>query len=82
MMALMVAGHARCPGSMRAKGAFLAVQVAYSGGSTQGGSSGAPLIDAQSQLIVGVLSGGHASCDDTDAFDYYGRLAVVRLHLH
>ena len=71
-MALMVAGHARCPGSMRAKGGFLAVQVAYSGGSTQGGSSGAPLIDAQSQLIVGVLSGGHASCDDTDAFDYYG----------
>ncbi|CAK0735256.1 hypothetical protein CVIRNUC_000551 [Coccomyxa viridis] len=53
------------------------LQVAYSGGSTQGGSSGAPLIDAQSQLIVGVLSGGHASCDDTDAFDYYGRLAVA-----
>ena len=58
------------------------MQVAYSGGSTQGGSSGAPLIDAQSQLIVGVLSGGHASCDDTDAFDYYGRLAVVWLLLH
>ena len=82
MGALMTSGHARCPGSMRVKGGCLAVQVAYSGGSTQGGSSGAPLIDAQSQLIVGVLSGGHASCDDTDAFDYYGRLAVVRLHLH
>ena len=67
--------------SMRAEDGLIAVQVAYSGGSTQGGSSGAPLIDAQSQLIVGVLSGGHASCDDTNAFDYFGRLAVVRLHL-
>ena len=51
--------------------------MAYDAGSTQGGSSGAPLIDAKSQLIVGVLSGGHASCDEPDAFDYYGRLAVV-----
>lgn len=51
--------------------------MAYDAGSTQGGSSGAPLIDANSQLIVGMLSGGHASCDDPDSFDYYGRLAVV-----
>ena len=53
------------------------VQVSYAVGSTQGGSSGAPLIDYQSQRVVGVLSGGHASCDDPSQYDYYGRLAVA-----
>jgi lysyl endopeptidase len=49
-------------------------------GTTEPGSSGSPLFDAN-QRIVGVLSGGCAGCDgdgdvgDNNAPDWYGRLA-------
>ncbi|MFB6247110.1 MAG: T9SS type A sorting domain-containing protein [Salinibacter sp.] len=49
-------------------------------GTTEAGSSGAPLFNTN-QRIVGVLSGGCAGCggdgdaDDNDAPDWYGRLA-------
>lgn len=48
-------------------------------GTTEGGSSGGPLYDAE-QHVVGVLSGGFAGCDgggtdDNDEPDWYGRLA-------
>jgi lysyl endopeptidase len=48
-------------------------------GTTEGGSSGGPLYDAD-QRVVGVLSGGLAGCnggtDDNNQPDWYGRLAA------
>ncbi|WP_263840459.1 trypsin-like peptidase domain-containing protein [Salinibacter sp.] len=48
-------------------------------GTTEGGSSGGPLYDADQQ-VVGVLSGGFAGCTgdgtDNDQPDWYGRLAA------
>lgn len=44
-------------------------------GTTEQGSSGAPLFDQASKLIVGQLHGGFAACGN-DSADYYGRLAV------
>jgi lysyl endopeptidase len=48
-------------------------------GTTEGGSSGAPLYDTN-RRVVGVLSGGRAGCvtgsaEDNDEPDWYGRLA-------
>jgi lysyl endopeptidase len=47
-------------------------------GTTEQGSSGSPLFDAN-QRIVGILSGGFAGCisstEDNDQPDWYGRLA-------
>jgi len=51
------------------------VEVAYSTGATQGGSSGAPLIDAVSGRVIGVLSGGFASCRVPGSPDYFGLLS-------
>lgn len=51
----------------------------YEQGSTEGGSSGAPLYD-QNHRIVGQLYGGTASCAGTipnTNSDYYGRLGVA-----
>lgn len=51
-------------------------------GTTEVGSSGSPLFDAD-QRIVGILSGGFAGCSlddptvDNDAPDWYGRLAYA-----
>jgi len=42
-------------------------------GSTQGGSSGAPLFD-QNQRIIGLLQGGEANCNNK-AQDYYGKFS-------
>ena len=47
-------------------------------GSTASGSSGSPLIDMDTQQVVGVLTGGYASCAAPDEPDYYGRLSAVR----
>lgn len=44
-------------------------------GTTEPGSSGAPLFDAN-RRIVGVLSGGGAACGN-DASDWYGRFSVA-----
>ncbi len=53
-------------------------QILWSGGSTEGGSSGSPLIDTTTRRVVGVLSGGFASCANPTGYDYYGRLSAVR----
>ncbi len=42
-------------------------------GVTEGGSSGSPLFNADG-LIIGALTGGDASCNNSNASDYYGRL--------
>ena len=57
-------------------------QVIWSSGATASGSSGSPLIDVESQKVVGVLTGGFASCQDRTGPDYYGRLSAVRLPSH
>ncbi len=43
-------------------------------GTTEGGSSGAPLFDPQ-RHIIGQLKGGYAACGNSDA-DYFGKFAV------
>lgn len=49
-------------------------------GTTEAGSSGSPLFDAN-QHVVGILSGGFAGCvsenEDNDRPDWYGRLAYA-----
>ncbi|EIE20478.1 trypsin-like serine protease [Coccomyxa subellipsoidea C-169] len=50
-------------------------EVIWTQGSTQGGSSGSPLIDAKTRRIVGVLTGGLSTCDTRSSPDYFGRLA-------
>lgn len=50
-------------------------RITWSGGTTtEGGSSGSPLFDAQGR-IIGQLHGGYAACGNTLA-DYYGRLGI------
>jgi hypothetical protein len=46
-------------------------------GTTERGSSGSGLWDPCTRLLVGYLSGGEASCSNTDGFDCYGRFAVA-----
>ncbi|KAK9821437.1 hypothetical protein WJX81_006157 [Elliptochloris bilobata] len=52
-------------------------KVLWTAGSTQGGSSGAALVDLTTRRIVGVLTGGFASCLQPRAPDYFGRLSVA-----
>ena len=52
-------------------------QVVWTEGTTLGGSSGAALIDAASRRIVGVLTGGDASCAAPQGADYFGRLSMA-----
>ena len=54
------------------------LQVKWWRGSTASGSSGSPLIDMDTQQVVGVLTGGYASCLEPNEPDYYGRLSAVR----
>ena len=53
---------------------------AWEVGTTEGGSSGAPLFNENGR-VVGVLSGGSAGCTgtgvDNDAPDWYGRIAAA-----
>lgn len=51
-------------------------RVVWQYGTTEGGSSGSGLWNAQ-QRLIGVLFGGAASCDNPDAPDVYGRLNVA-----
>ena len=53
------------------------MQVTWSNGATIGGSSGSPLINIETEKIVGVLTGGYTSCQDQTTSDYYGTLASV-----
>ncbi len=43
-------------------------------GVTEGGSSGSPLFN-DNGLIVGTLTGGTTSCDETDGVDFYGKFS-------
>lgn len=47
-------------------------QVRWSRGTTEGGSSGSGLWN-QNRQLVGMLSGGSASCTNLDGADFYGR---------
>lgn len=53
------------------------MQVTWTQGATQGGSSGAALIDADTRKVVGVLTGGTTTCDIFSGADYFGKLSVV-----
>jgi len=59
-------------------GARLRRQVVWTDGATQGGSSGAALVDAASRAVVGVLTGGGSSCAARVQPDYFGRLSTAR----
>ena len=48
-------------------------EVLWEEGTTESGSSGSPLFLENSQLIIGQLYGGRASCYATDEPDYFGR---------
>jgi lysyl endopeptidase len=48
-------------------------EVQWSSGTTEGGSSGGGLWNAAHE-VIGVLSGGTASCANPGGIDYYGRL--------
>lgn len=48
-------------------------RVRWSSGTTEGGSSGGGLWNSD-RRVVGQLSGGTASCDNPEGFDYFGRL--------
>lgn len=52
-------------------------EVLWHLGTTERGSSGAPLFLADSQRIIGQLYGGYASCLATDEPDYFGRFDVT-----
>lgn len=52
-------------------------EVAYSGGTTEGGSSGCPLLLSSTQQIIGQLWGGLASCLMPDETDFYGRFDLT-----
>ncbi len=51
-------------------------RVAWSAGTTQGGSSGSALFTSDGRYVVGTLFGGAASCSSTSSPDYYGRFDV------
>ncbi|HOK10366.1 MAG TPA: trypsin-like peptidase domain-containing protein [Candidatus Hydrogenedens sp.] len=51
-------------------------EVVYNLSSTESGSSGCPLFLEDTQLIIGQLWGGEASCNEIDEPDYYGRMDV------
>jgi hypothetical protein len=48
-------------------------EVHWNAGSTESGSSGAPLLLSDSQLLIGQLWGGYASCGKPQEPDYFGR---------
>ena len=62
-----------CGGTTDGNGKFY--QVQWSKGTTEGGSSGSGLIRSNGYLI-GVLTGGSASCSNQTGSDYFGRLDV------
>lgn len=61
------------------------IEVTWSDGTTEGGSSGSPLMLTSTQKIIGQLYGGYASCSTPNDPDYYGRFSktypVVQAYL-
>lgn len=51
------------------------IKLTYVLGSTERGSSGAPLIDVSTGAVFAVLTGGFSTCANASASDYYGRLS-------
>ncbi len=51
-------------------------EILWSSGTTEGGSSGSPLFDADHE-IVGQLFGGSAACDNMSGTDVFGRFDVT-----
>lgn len=49
----------------------------YDVGTTEGGSSGSGLWNTSNKLLIGVLSGGNASCRNAGGWDCYGRLSTA-----
>jgi len=43
-------------------------------GTTEGGSSGSPLLNSRGK-VIGTLTGGESSCSNLTGFDFYGKLA-------
>lgn len=54
-------------------------EIFWAQGTTEQGSSGASLWN-QNHRVVGVLTGGAASCDALDSPDYFGRLELAWTH--
>jgi type IX secretion system substrate protein/trypsin len=50
-------------------------EVVWNDGTTEGGSSGSPLIN-QNHKVVGQLHGGDASCSNQNSPDYYGKFSM------
>ena len=58
-------------------------QVVWTTGATSvAGSLGAPLFDAASKQVVGVLVASTSSCAAAGRPDYFGRLSAVRWPTH
>jgi hypothetical protein len=53
------------------------LQVHYSGGATEGGSSGSPVFLNHSHKLVGTLTGGSGSCSNRGGNHIYGRFDVA-----
>ncbi len=52
-------------------------EVLWHAGTTEGGSSGSPLFLESTQMIIGQLWGGRASCSRPEEPDYYGRFDIT-----
>ena len=52
-------------------------EVVWYAGTTEGGSSGSPMMLSETQQVIGQLWGGTASCYRPDDPDYYGRFDVT-----
>jgi len=52
-------------------------QVLWYDGTTEGGSSGSPLLLDDTRQVIGQLYGGYASCSTPHCPDYYGRFDVT-----
>ncbi len=48
--------------------------TSWNKGSTEGGSSGAPLFNSN-KLVIGQLEGGTASCNELDGYDLFGKFS-------
>jgi hypothetical protein len=49
------------------------IDVQFTAGTTEGGSSGSGVFDQSDQRLIGVLYGGSSSCESPDGINIYGR---------